>query len=290
MAPEITQNGSTAIHPESNGQKAPVQADAQPFIMPKPPKFESLEKERTHRLEKLAAAFRIFGKLGFDEGVAGHLTVRDPVKTDHFWVNPFGLPFAHMTVSDLLLINPSGEIVDGGKPELQFYNTAAFAIHHQIHLARPDVDAACHSHSIYGKAFSTLGKSLDITTQDACVFHDHISLYSDFGGVVVGAEEGRRIAKSLGSNKAVILQNHGILTVGKTIESAVAWFIMLERACQVNLLSDAAGAGGSHKPIKIRDEEARFTFEATGTETAGWFIGQPYFAVVERESGGAHKQ
>ena len=101
----------------------------------------------------------MFGMLGFEEGVAGHLTFRDPILKDHFWVNPFGVPFRYMTVSDLLLIGPDGSIVDGGRPERMLYNQAAFAIHHAIHTARPDLDAACHSHSMYGKAFSTLGRN-----------------------------------------------------------------------------------------------------------------------------------
>lgn len=80
-----------------------------------------------------------------------------------------------MQASDLLLIGPNGDILMGGKPELQLYNRAAFAIHHAIHKARPDVDAACHSHSLYAKAWSTLGKEIQITTQDSCVFYGKVS-------------------------------------------------------------------------------------------------------------------
>lgn len=124
-----------------------------------PVTYDTPEDERRGRKERLAQAFRVFGLLGFEEGVAGHLTFRDPILKDHFWVNPFGVPFRFMTVSDLLLIGPDGNIVDGGRPERMIYNQAAFAIHHAIHTARPDLDAACHSHSLYGKAFSTLGRN-----------------------------------------------------------------------------------------------------------------------------------
>jgi ribulose-5-phosphate 4-epimerase/fuculose-1-phosphate aldolase len=81
---------------------------------------------------------------------------------------------------------------------------------------------------------------------------------------------------------ALILQNHGILTAGETIESAVAWFIMLERHCQVMLMADAAAGGRGQKPIVVDDEEAAFTHGKTGTETAGHFMSTPYFNVAKR--------
>jgi hypothetical protein len=87
-----------------------------PVRIPRPPVFESLIEERRHRKEQLAAAFRLFAKFGFDEGVAGHITARDPERTDHFWVNPFGMHFSHIRVSDLLLVNDLGEVVEGDRP------------------------------------------------------------------------------------------------------------------------------------------------------------------------------
>ena len=112
-----------------------------------PPTFDTVEEERQHRKEKLAGALRVFGKFGFGEGVAGHITVRDPEFTDHFWVNPFGMSFRHVRASDLILVNHSGDVVHGEHP----VNRAAFVIHAAIHQARPDVVAAAHAHSPYGK-------------------------------------------------------------------------------------------------------------------------------------------
>ena len=156
----------------------------------------------------------MFGKFGFDEGVAGHITARDPELIDHFWVNPLGVAFSQITVSDLVLVSHDGRIVVGERP----VNKAAFAIHSQVHAARPDVVAAAHSHALYGKAWSALGRLLDPITQDACIFYGSHSLYDDFNGVVLDEEEGRNVASALGpSNKAVILQNHGFLTVGATV-------------------------------------------------------------------------
>jgi ribulose-5-phosphate 4-epimerase/fuculose-1-phosphate aldolase len=159
--------------------------------LPQPHTFETLADARLHRKQRLAAAFRVFASLGFDEGVAGHITARDPEWSDRFWVNPFGMYFGHIRVSDLLLVNHKGEVVAGNRP----VNTAAFAIHSQIHAARPDVVAAAHAHSLYGKAWSSLGRCLDPLTQDACSFYDDHALFDDYTGVVLDPEEGKRIAR-----------------------------------------------------------------------------------------------
>ena len=123
-----------------------------------PPQYDNPGKQRTYLKQQLAAAFRLFAKFGFDEGVAGHITARDPEHHDHFWVNPFGLDFSLIKVSDLVLCNEAGEVVEG---KHQMVNRAAFAIHSRIHKARPEVVAAAHAHSMYGKAWSTLGRKLD---------------------------------------------------------------------------------------------------------------------------------
>ena len=229
-------------------------------------KFESVEAEREHRKRMLAVAFRLFGRFGFDEGVAGHITARDPELLDHFWVNPFGMSFRQIRVSDLLLVNHEGEVVEGDWP----VNTAAFAIHSRLHQARPDVVAAAHSHSVYGKAFSSLGVELDPLTQDSCAFFEDHSLFDDFTGVVLDVAEGDRIAAALGDRKAVILRNHGLLTVGQSVESAAWWFITMERTCQAQLAAMSAG-----KLVPIPDEQARLTHSQVGGEIAGQFNFHP---------------
>ncbi|MBC8057660.1 MAG: class II aldolase/adducin family protein [Rhizobiales bacterium] len=202
---------------------------------PAPPR--GLVEERRHRQERLAGAFRIFARYGFDQGLAGHITARDPELTDHFWVNPFGLHFSRVRVSDLLLVNSQGEIVIGDAP----LNRAAFAIHAALHEARPDIIAAAHTHSTYGKAWSALGRKLDPLTQDSCAFYEDHGLFEDFGGVVYETSEGAQIAEALGAQKGVILKNHGILTAGPTVEAAAWWYIALDNACQAQLLAEAAG-------------------------------------------------
>lgn len=235
---------------------------------------ETEDEIRADRKNKLAAALRLFGKFGFDEGLAGHITVRDPGKLDHFWVNPMGRSFKQMRVSDLLLVNHHGEVVEGKG----LLNGAAFTIHSQIHMANPKVTAAAHSHSVYGKAFSSLGKTLDPITQDACAFFEDHVLFDDFSGVVLDNTEGERIAAAMGDRKAAILLNHGLLTVGETIDAAAWWYITMERSCHAQLLAEAAG-----QPKVISPEVAKLTHGTVGNPLAGWFSFQPLFDVISAE-------
>src|SRR5580658_1840118 len=161
---------------------------------PNPPSFATVAEERLHRKQRLASAFRLFAKFGFSEGVAGHITARDPELTDHFWVNPFGMHFGHVRVSDLILVNSAGDVVEGGGS----LNRAAFCIHSAVHEARPDVVAAAHSHSLHGKAWSSLGRLLEPITQDVCAFYEDHALFDDYTGVVLDVEEGKRLAHALG--------------------------------------------------------------------------------------------
>ena len=230
------------------------------------PVFDNDEDERRHRKQRLAAAFRLFGHFGFDEGVAGHITARDPELLDHFWVNPLGMNFKQIRVKDLLLVNDRGEVVEGNWP----LNTAAFVIHSQIHAARPDVVSAAHAHSVHGKAWSSLRRPLDPLTQDACAFYRDHALFDDYTGAVLDIEEGMRIAHALRDNKAAILANHGLLTVGRSVDEAAWWFITMERTCQAQLLAEAAG-----HPVLIDQEHASTTAGQVGGHSAGWRAFQP---------------
>ncbi len=246
-----------------------------PFMdrVPRPPVFAMLAEERRHRKERLAAAFRLFAEFGFDEGVAGHITARDPEQLDCFWVNPFGLHFGRIRVSDLILVDHSGKVVEGHAE----VNLAAFAIHSRVHAARPDVVAAAHAHSLYGKAWSSLGRSLDPLTQDACAFYEDHVVFDDYTGIVEETSEGDRIARALGSRKAAILRNHGLLTVGHTVDEAAWWFITMDRSCQAQLLAEAAG-----KPRCIPADTAKQTHALVGSHLAGWFQFQPLWQRASR--------
>jgi ribulose-5-phosphate 4-epimerase/fuculose-1-phosphate aldolase len=240
---------------------------------PQLPTFTSIEDERLHRKQRLAASFRLFSRLGFDEGIAGHITARDPENPEHFWVNPLGMHFGLIRVSDLILVNQDGDVIFGNQP----VNQAAFAIHSQVHAARPDVVAAAHAHSIYGKSWSTLGRLLDPLTQDVCAFYQDHSLLDDYTGVVLDPKEGQRLAQTLGSNKAIILKNHGLLTVGKSVDEAAWWFMTMERSCQAQLLAEAAG-----KPSLIAHESAILARGQVGSPGLGWFSFQPLYEMIVR--------
>ena len=242
--------------------------------IPVPPTFTSVEEERAHRKARLAAAFRLFAKFGFEEGVAGHITARDPEFPERFWVNPFAVSFSLIRVSDLICVDASGEVVHGDR----VVNRAAFAIHSQVHAARPDVIAAAHSHSVHGKAWSSLRRPLDPITQDACAFYEDHGVFDDYTGVVVDLEEGKRIGAALGESKAVILSNHGLLTVGHSVDEAAWWFITMERSCQAQLLAEVVGS-----PVHIDPANAKLTAGQVGSHYGGWLSFQPLYERIVRE-------
>ena len=177
-------------------------------------------------------------------------------------------------VSDLILVSHTGEVVEGNLP----VNPAAFAIHSAVHAARPDVIAAAHAHSIYGKAWSTLGRPLDPITQDACVFFEDHTVCEEGGGAIVLEEAAAKaLAAALGPHKATIHRNHGLFTVGHTVDEAAWWFITMERSCQAQLLAEAAGT-----PLLISDEGARYTRDHTASHMAGWFSFKPLWDEIVR--------
>jgi ribulose-5-phosphate 4-epimerase/fuculose-1-phosphate aldolase len=271
--------GTATNEPKLTQQGAEVQMQK----FPSPPRFTDKYEERAYLKGRLALAFRLFGKYGFDEGVAGHITLRDPVDPHTFWVNPFGLAFSQIKSSDLILVDHDGKVIDGGPNRL--LNQAAYMIHAAVHKARPDVLCAAHSHSIYGRAFCALGRPIDIITQDSCAFYNDLAVYRQFKGVVLAKEEGDNIARAIGNKKACLLQNHGLLTCGQTIEAALFWFVSLEKCCHAQLMADAAAAGRGGETIKIDEEDAAFTYKSVGTPRAGWFSAKPMFDVMIQEIG-----
>jgi ribulose-5-phosphate 4-epimerase/fuculose-1-phosphate aldolase len=207
----------------------------------------SIEEDRALRKQQLAVAFRLFGRYGFDEGAAGHITARDPEFPGRFWVNPFSVHFSRIRVSDLLLIDEDGRVAHGSRRT----NKAAFSIHSAIHEARPDVHAIAHAHSVHGRAWAALDRPLAPIVQESCAFHDNHVVFDDYRGLVLDRDEGDRIAERLGDRRAAILRHHGLLTVGGSVAEAAWWFISMDRACRIQLLAEAAG-----DPRLMTSEEA----------------------------------
>ncbi|KAL1871329.1 hypothetical protein VTK73DRAFT_2083 [Phialemonium thermophilum] len=252
--------------------------------LPGIPQFSSCAEKRQWQLEHMAGAFRVFAREGYSEGISGHISVRDPERPDAFWINPLGVHFGLMRASDMICVTLDGDVIAGNTAGS--INAAGFQIHSAVHRARPDVHAICHTHSVHGRAWSAFAKPLEMINQDVCYFYKAHSVYTDYGGIANEAFEGARIAKSLGdTNKAVILKNHGLLTVGQTVDEAAFLFCLLERSCKVQLLADSAG----HEKHVVSDEEAAYNFKMASTPETLYVEFQPHYQYEEAMSNGSFK-
>ncbi|RJE23512.1 hypothetical protein PHISCL_04136 [Aspergillus sclerotialis] len=260
-------------------------------VLPGIPRFDSFEAQRQWQLEHMAAAFRHWSREGYVVGMTGHISVRDPEHENVMWINPskqLGVHFGLLNASDMIAVNMNdGTIVGGNRSRPP--NAAGFLIHSECHRARPDVHAICHAHSIHGKAWSSFGKPIEMLTQDACKFYKAHSVYDSYGGVVFVAEEGKCIARALGQNKACILRNHGLLTVGQTVDEAAFLFLTLEHSCQGQLLAEAAAANGISKAL-IPDEEAAYTYMMESDPEVCYCEFQVYYDFEDRVLKGEFKQ
>jgi ribulose-5-phosphate 4-epimerase/fuculose-1-phosphate aldolase len=234
------------------------------LIFPRKPKFSHVNDERRHRKERLAAACRFFADKGFGVGFGGHLTVRDPEHKDLFWTNPVCVPFGQVRTSMLILVDPTGKVVEGDYA----VNRAGYVLHSAIHERNPDIVASCHAHTIHGGAWSSMGRKLDPISQDACMFYgDHVVLADGAGRVPVASGAGHPVAEAFRNNKAVIHQNHGLLAASRdSIDAAAFWFYLLDRVCQMQLLVDNL----STKPTLVAVEDAEFTQKHLGSDYIAW--------------------
>ena len=239
------------------------------LIFPSVPKFTNVAAERRHLKERLVGACRAFALQGFDYGFAGHLTVRDPEHPSLYWTNPMAVHFSQVKVSNLILADHEGNVMEGRHA----INRAGFVLHAAVHEAHPDIVAMCHAHTVYGTAFASLGKKLEPITQDAAVFfEDHVVIGDEAGQVAVEVKAGHKVANAFKGVKAAIHQNHGLLTVSRhSIEAAAFWYIGLERCCQQQLMVDATGIA----PRLVTPERARYSREHVGSEYIGWLHFQP---------------
>jgi len=217
---------------------------------------------RAHRLRRLALAYRVFGALRWGSLGDGHISARDPEREDHFWLARYGVPFGSVTVDDLVLVAPDGSVVEGEG----WINPAAYNIHHPLHEARPDVVSAAHTHTPYGTPFCARVERLRPVSQESCAFVGDHALFDDEEVNIASTAGGKRIAEALGANRAVLLRNHGTLTVGGSVDECVGWFLMLERACEVQVK-----AGAEHA---ISDEAARTAYASVGVPVSGWQVFQ----------------
>ncbi|KAH6950382.1 putative aldolase [Ilyonectria sp. MPI-CAGE-AT-0026] len=243
-------------------KKTPLEAIVQGNAMTAMPVFFDVVKKRAFMLEHMAHAFHVFARRGYSEGMAGHISVRDPEFPDKFWTNPLGVHFALLEPEDMVLVNEDGDIIGGNTKRP--VNAAGFLIHSAIHRARPDVIAACHCHSRFGKAWSAFGRPFEMLNGDAAMFYGEAQgVHASYGGVVFDETLSSPLATALGpKGRGLIMQNHGLLTVGQTVDEAAYLFTLMERCCEIQLFVEAATKEGLEKKC-ISDETAKHTCETT---------------------------
>lgn len=195
----------------------------------------------------LAAAYRLAAQRGWDDTIYTHLSASVPGEPGCYLINPFGARFDEITASGLVKVNRRGEVVDGSGRGV---NPTGFTIHGAVHAARPDAACVIHLHTPWGVALSMRPEGLLPTSQFAMRLHGRLGRHA-YEGLALGEAEQRRLVANLGALDGLILDNHGTLTVGRSV--AEAWMLMylLERAAQAQLAAMAAGPGLRVVPEEI---------------------------------------
>ena len=199
--------------------------------------FPVSEAERDARVQ-LAAAYRIFDHLGWTEMIFNHITLRVPAPERFFLINPFGLHYREITASNLVLIDLEGNPVRESKWPV---NRAGFIIHSAIHGALEDAHCVIHTHTTTGMAVACLKEGLSPTNFYAAQLYGQVA-YHEFEGITVEPGEKERLVRDIGGRRAVILRNHGLLAWGPSLPEAFMTLWTLQRACDVQIASSAAGA------------------------------------------------
>ena len=194
------------------------------------------EAERAARVE-LAAAYRIFDLLGWTELIFNHITLRVAGPERVFLINPFGLAYSEVTASNLVAVDTEGVPVRAGQHPI---NRAGFVIHSAIHENIDNAHCVMHTHTTTGSAVAGLEDGLSHDSFYGAILHGRVA-YHDFEGITVRLEEQQRMLKSIGDKRAVILRNHGLLSVGGSIAEAFMWLWTLQRACDIQIASASAG-------------------------------------------------
>ncbi len=210
-----------------------------------------MDSQEKQLRQDLAAAYRLAAMLGWEDTLYTHFSARLPGGGEpHFLINPFGLMFDEVTASNLIVVDANGEIISGDAK----YNPAGFTIHSAVHMAREDAHCVIHTHTLAGMAVAACEKGLLNLNQISAEFHNQVG-YHDYEGVAFNLEERSRIQASLGNNMALILRNHGLLSVGETVADAFQVMFYLNKACEIQLaVGQMAGLSDIHViPAKLAD-------------------------------------
>lgn len=187
--------------------------------------------ERSALLGDVCRGYRLFATLGWGDTGDGHISVRDPERTSCFWLLRYGVPFAEAEPDQLVLLDADGNTVEGeGK-----VNNPAFRIHHPLLTARPDIISVAHTHTPWGTPFSSELRPVEPITQEACFFFEDVALFDDEEVQIQDIAGGERIAQCIGKRHSIILRNHGLVTAGTTVASAIVRFVLLERVCEAHI-------------------------------------------------------
>lgn len=186
----------------------------------------------------LAAAFRLAALRGWDDIVWTHLSAAVPGEPGHYFINRFGLRFCEVTPANLVKVDVQGRVVDGSNAAV---NPSGFAIHGCVHAARSDAVCVIHLHTLWGQTLAARPEGLLPCSQPALRLHGRLGRHA-YEGLAFDQEERTRLVQALGTHDGLILENHGVLTVGRTVAEAFVLMHLLERAAQVQLQAQAAGA------------------------------------------------
>jgi len=207
--------------------------------LPKTPLEGRVSAEEWDARVNLAACYRLAAHFRMTDLIYTHISARVPGPAHHFLINAFGQLWDEIGASTLVKVTLDGEIVDD--PTGYGFNRAGYVIHSAVHRARPDVECVMHTHTAAGVAVSAQEQGLLPISQHAMRFFGNVA-YHDYEGLALELDEQARLTRDLGSHKAMILRNHGLLTCGASIPETFDYMYYLERACQTQINALAGGA------------------------------------------------
>ena len=210
---------------------------------------EKVSPEEWETRVHLAAAYRLVAHYGWDDLIFTHISARVPNEGHHFLINPYGFLFDEITASSLVKVDLDGKIISD---TTNFINPAGFTIHSAIHAEREDAGCVLHTHSLYGTAVSAQKEGL-LPIAQTSLFPLSGLAYHDYEGVALNADEKPRLVADLGAKNFMMLRNHGVLTVGKTVGEAFLFMYILESACRIQILAQSGGKELIHTAPEILD-------------------------------------
>jgi ribulose-5-phosphate 4-epimerase/fuculose-1-phosphate aldolase len=231
------------------------------------------DMERKLRVE-LAACYRIFDYLGWSELIYNHITAKLPGPEQHFLINPYGLHYSEVTASKLIKVDLEGNVIGSA---LYPVNRAGIVIHTAIHAARPDVRCIAHTHTTAGMAVACSEGGLRADNFYSALLNNHVA-YHAFEGITVIEDEKQRLVSNLGDKSLMILENHGLLSTGRSVAEAFVNLWGMERACEVQTLADSTGQPG----IQISDAILAKSEHLAAIQSMGEPAGQLEFEAFTR--------